>query len=44
MRLEVGIDPLTVFSIFDMDQLRKIRPTGKSASKLVKLPSLKVIC
>ena len=25
MRLQVGIDPLTVFSISDMDQLRKIR-------------------
>ena len=25
MRLQVGIDPLTVFPISDMDQLRKIR-------------------
>jgi len=42
--MHVAIDLSTVFSTFDMDQLAKfINTAGKSALKLVELPSLRVI-
>jgi len=43
--MSVWIDPFTIFSIFDMEKLKKyVDTTEKSALILVEFPSLKVIC